>query len=109
MTKAILLLILFAAGHAVVSALPYDYYQCPHLYNPSYGSVTTSGYSYGSTARYYCQNGYSMYSSQNGLYPQGSYYLRTCMQGGIWSGILPQCGMLSYRIIIIFCFFISEL
>lgn len=91
MAKIGILLILFVS-YAVVFGAPHHYLSCPHLYNPLYGHVTASGYAYGNTARYYCQNGYSMYSTQYGLFPLGSYYLRTCMDGGIWSGILPRCG-----------------
>lgn len=91
MANFALFLLLFATSCTVTFGT-YAVTTCPHLYNPLYGQVSASGYSYGSTARYYCQSGYSMYSNQYGLYPLGSYYLRTCMDGGIWSGGLPRCG-----------------
>ena len=84
---------LFIAGLALVAARGSPYVTCPHLYGPSHGRVVTSGYGYGSTARYYCDDGYGLYySGYAGPYASGSYYYqRTCMHGGIWAGPVPRC------------------
>lgn len=85
MVKLVLSLLLIAVTYA--TADPYHYNNCPRLGNPSYGYVTIAD----STARYYCNSGYGMYSNRYGLYPLGSYYQRSCVNG-YWAGSVPNCG-----------------
>ena len=85
---------LFIAGLTLVAARGNPYVTCPYLYAPSHGRVVTSGYGYGSIARYYCNNGYGLYyPGYTGPYAEGNYYYRrTCQHGGLWSGPVPLCG-----------------
>ena len=84
---------LFIAGIALVAAIGSPYVTCPHLYAPHHGRVVTSGYGYGSTARYYCDSGYGLYyPGYAGPYAASTYYYqRTCMHGGKWAGSVPRC------------------
>lgn len=54
---------------------------CPNLSSPSYGSVSLSGLTVGSTASYKCNNGFILIGSST----------RQCLATGYWSGEVPIC------------------
>ena len=54
---------------------------CKVLMNPTFGSVTVSGRSVNSTARYSCVSGYTLIGLP----------LRVCQPNGVWSGEAPVC------------------
>ena len=63
---------------------------CGALPNPVSGKVSTTGNTFGQTAAYTCNAGYSLIGANT----------RTCQATGEWSGSAPTCqGML-------LCFFI---
>ena len=61
---------------------------CGTLSNPANGQVThTAGTTFGQTATYSCNSGYSLVGVNN----------RTCQATGVWFGTAPTCqGVLSY-------------
>ena len=58
---------------------------CGTLPNPANGQVNTTGTTFGQTATYSCNTGYSLVGGST----------RTCQATGVWSGSAPTCqGML---------------
>eukprot|EP00117_Sycon_ciliatum_P039828 scpid16353/ scgid29370/ CUB and sushi domain-containing protein 3; CUB and sushi multiple domains protein 3 len=57
---------------------------CGSLVNPDNGAVTVSSTTYGSSASYNCNNGYSL---------SGDVY-RVCQANGQWSGSAPACQLI---------------
>ncbi|HVZ73733.1 MAG TPA: hypothetical protein VHJ20_15240 [Polyangia bacterium] len=55
--------------------------QCPALNSPTGGSVSAPNLTYGSTAMYTCNTGYSLVGIAS----------RTCQASGTWSGSPPTC------------------